>query len=235
MAGFLYFTPSRQLPDELSYAFEGKPIQREVLFGGPNGGAGMLWADRTWDANLHRVGYFAEEQEWAPIAEQIWVGWYRDDRPTEKDLQRKEQLAGHVVKFEDGSEWLMPVARYWHDSMTYQDMLPRLLSMKDGKFVKSDVIPKYRELWKVATEWFDHWNTQTRNGEVTIDEASHWCSPIICANYRATMAELVALGIVSEDTQSEILGAVIDLPGLARKKKQAAQLKNESTARGEPG
>ncbi len=235
MAGFLYFLPGADRApglDELdaaglAYAFDRKPAARQVT-AGPDRLAGWICADEG-SVPIAQTGYYADRQTWRKIpGREAWIGRYQDVPIAPEDLARPEQLGGHLVTLADGREWLVPVARGAADEagqLVWYNPLPHTSKLDDaGRWVRGDVVDRYRPLWELAVEWDNALASalaQTDDDAQDDDRVSliiefenvHPAAVRALAfNYRIGDCEADALGLLTEKLAAEVLGATVDLP-----------------------
>ena len=245
MAGLLYYLPgedaqrphsvTRERVDELGlgHAFDGaKFTPSGVHQKGPDGGSGVIVADGS---RVDKIGYYPERQTWRKVGgSAVYVGHYRDQRPTAADLARAELVDGVPLKLADGDLWLIPLARGWNGSEQntgWYHGLPRRNDVDDaGQWVPGDVLPRYKRLWEVATSWWDAKQAaiaaaalreegSSQRGEETIgaefdfndfgglnDAAAY----VLSVNYRVSKTEIGLLGLFDTETAERILDATCD-------------------------
>jgi hypothetical protein len=224
MPGFLYYLPAKRdiklaelVALGLGYAFEKPSFTRcEIHANGPDKGAGVIVADDTRLVG-HRVGYYADEQEWVKVPKtNAYVGWFKADPPTPTDLERSQTLNGHLVELGDGNEWLVPVARGAAEEGWYT-ALPQRTGLDDnGEWASGKVIARYEALWDAACRFWDAFRSANDvEGEaVQLDFAGQNDAALVAlqANYRVGRAEVVALGLFDGQCVVRILQALIDWP-----------------------
>lgn len=170
MAGLLYFLTGEKRGIKLeqicamglAHAFEeGRCTPAEVTHG-PNGRAGVLLAD-DHRVPSHRIRYQPDAQSWRQIPKtQVWLGYYREDRPRPQELARATQLPGHLVTLADRQRWLVPVARGLSEleddpaMLGWYSALPQSVGLdEDGNWAQDGHLPRYAGLWPVAQAWWD--------------------------------------------------------------------------------
>lgn len=215
MTAFLYYRPgpSKQAPPELAYAFERKPNANEVIRNGPDDGAGVIFFDHTWTEDLHRVGYFRDDQRWVKVkGYDLWVGMYDDDRPQPERLIRPRILNGHVIRLGDGNEWHIPAARRFDSTYGCVNALPTSYTMDDeGNWIRGGVIEQYRPIFDIGMEYVQAIKGSEDDSVTVVDELG-WCATVLQANYRIGPVEVAMLGLLTDQTVADILMALIDLP-----------------------
>lgn len=201
MAGFLYYLPGQSSPVSLQqvqqlglgYAFDGKsPTTRECRSRTPDGGNGVTFADET---RLGReVKMELDAQQWREIPNSpVWLGFYRDARPTPQDLIREELLDGVVLHI-DGHPWQLPIVRTLDpNSGAAISTLPKTLDLdRHGKVVLGDVVPAWQHLW-LATE--PAWQAMIGEHELTEEQIIELVGVLFGANYVVSAVELFTLGM----------------------------------------
>lgn len=235
MSGFLYYLPGPtqgvHLADVrrlgLGYAFDSDSFSAPGVMA--NGldevGQGVVVADPKRTEN---VGLYPDKQTWRSVPGgvqflpgEVWVGCYKDDRPTPADLARKDQINGHYVTLNDGNEWLCPVARgateedgaiYWHHAV------PQVSQLNEaGEFEPGDVVPKYAALWDTACRWFDvrmGAGDESDEGAISFsfDGLHKAAIEALATNYVIGPAECDLLGLLTQEAAIEILDVLIDMP-----------------------
>jgi hypothetical protein len=239
---FYYWLPNQsrviKLPElleaGLGYAVEDKFTARGND-SGPDGNQGVVVCHG--DNRDGRLGYWPDKQVWKQIPGQdIWLGHYLEQRPKPKDLARAEQISGYWVRFDDGHQWLAPMARRWtelDDRLFWDYNLPRRYSLNDNaEWVPGDVKPKYERLWTLAMQYDDQLFDAVASAEEEPDGTLRFDFPEINTlavmalqvNYRVGASELDMLGVYDESSRQLILDALLDNQTWMKwiKKKQAA-------------
>lgn len=211
MAGFLYYLPGeKQQPslEKLSekgigYAFDTPPFHMPLQGNGPGGNrVGVLVGcqDRMGE---HSIRYLPNEQEWIELPAGVWLGWYRNAKPTPADLARDQQLPGYDLTMADGNQWTIPLVRNVDDCGEPVCMLPAVLvrDKHSRSLVPGPPIERYRYLWD-ATEWA--WTAMVSEEDIAEEKAEEAVGMLYGANYYVGVEELLALGLYS--TQLRPLG-----------------------------
>lgn len=255
MSGFLYFVPAGQpglKPSDLPYLRDlledANAARCQVIGQGPDGGQGMVLADgRTVD----RVGYYPAEQTWrtVPGAEPaLWVGIYSASPPRPAELERSRLVAGTWVRLADEQNWLCPIAlkRFEQpDGCPFVNALPTSADLTaDGRWVAGRTLPRYRELFEVAQQFFrailltviGATGDEVEQDQVLLDYPNVMPAAIEClrVNYRVGPAEMALLSALTIQTARDILRVATDLDlfiGWFQKKTTAGE---SSTAAGSP-
>lgn len=225
MPAFLYYFPGRNLVMgeavrslPCAYAFETDCVHATpVTEKGPDGGSGCVIADSNRiDAAKVRVDL--RKQEWVDCSG-YWLGWYRDNPPTEETLRRAERLDGERLILGDEQQWLVPVARRWSANddpagfPQWSSALPSRVTLKQGRFVLGDPLPRYADLWRIAEAVFaarcgiaDEAQQQLLSG----DNRWHLACRVLAANYVVSTAEVVALGLLTTETPERAFDAMLE-------------------------
>lgn len=213
MAGFLYFVPGREIPGRLSYAFDRQPGTREVLAGGVGGLSGCVLFDGSWHEQLHRVGYYPDEQHWVNTGDNVHVGWYPGDPPVPSDLVRAKKLPGVEVSLGDGRDWSIPFCGVLRDGV-FQPELPSTYKREAGKWVPGDVLPQYAPLSAIAKDFADRFlSLGQTTGEFVVDvhdEVSRAVS-VLSFNYRVSHDEVGILNLFNTSNLSDVYLALVGL------------------------
>ena len=207
MAGFLYFRAgdTRSVDHRsaaelgLDYALSDAQLTSREAIAGPAGLRGVVFADERQQAEA--PGYYADRQVWRELPRhegrpRLFVGYYRDAKPTPAELLRERSLPGLIVTMADGLPWQVPevISR---ESGESECRLPCQLDYDlDGRIVPGEPIEAYRVLWElitpIAAALFD--------GEPLDDgQVQRGVVALLQANYRVALPELVQLGVLAND------------------------------------
>ena len=239
MAGLLYFAADLKsigTPDldrwGLLEVFRGATIhQRGVLRAvGPGSSCGVAFRPHTLEPRQPVLGCWPADSErpearqaWEPLlgADGVLVGHYTDQPPTPADLARPEQVAGHYTELEDGSQWLIPVARCFPEG----SMLPQQLRLgSDGQWV-STIVERFAAFSGRVDGFFEE--LSTGNGYAPAAYADLACEAL-SINYRIDRRGASHLGLLSDISVDRILGAVVDGPTVAAVTAELDQKKNQA-------
>lgn len=225
MSGFLYYIPGYERPTisfkeietfGLGYAFPkaGLEVNNPVLRDGPDGGAGMIVADRT-RVHFGRAKMDRSQQEWLRSEYgRFWVGVWSDERPGPEDLLRLNALDGQRIELLDGNEWIAPFARRWSandDSIEWTCVLEKPIK-SNGRL--GDVIPRYASLWSLAELAMRHSEgglSSEENLEFMGAKFVAKAQQCLQANYLLGPTECDLLGILSSKNANAILDALNDV------------------------
>lgn len=159
-----------------------------------------------------KLGFFPEQQTWErvelPDVEPYWIGWFTGDVPEPDGLVRDPIVNGHMVEMGDGKEWLIPIARSFREGVT---CLPENLRMGASGELERHVKASYRALFERASEIAGQAYNQ---GYFEIDEEEGFVLAVdaLAVNYRVSIAEVNALGLMDTQTRHAVLRALIDGP-----------------------
>lgn len=239
MSGFVYYIPQAAPPTPeqiqqlgLGYVFEqAQPVCRGTMRGpGGQGEGQVIGNERSTPINM--IKFAENEQSWRQIhGTDTWVGYYRHRVPTPGTLARADQLNGIHVKLGDNNAWLIPIARGWieeDNEPKYLEMLPSQLQLQDGHWTRGGTKPRYRQLQRIAAEYFDARVDAVPEGdddEITltfdlVDDAATSAVTAIQANYLVGATEVDELGLLDETTVVKVLEALIDIRGLLELQKK---------------
>jgi len=204
-------------------------IGREASRGSSIGPGGRQCTLLCIGPESKEIYYKPGEQKWAKsLNGKFHIGWYIDRPPTTTELQRPEQIAGHIVKI-DGQEWRIPLARIFPEGT----MLPQSLLMgPDGRLIK-EIIPKYAEfsartekLWKYVSYLT---GLSDEAVEITAEELWLTAAEALGLNYYVGADEINALKLLTTANMQKIFEAVVDLPTILKaiEDMTAAQKKTE--------
>jgi len=191
---------------------------------GPDKQAGTLLSPSGIDGHCR---YVPAEQTWVRgPAGKYWIGYWNNHKPTEQWLRRPKLIAGWPVTLLDGDAWTVPVAR----SLVNGATLPqRLMLGEDGETWLLKDLPQYFSLCKDADFVFDLLVTRAQAGEkvsIAYADGMRIAVGALAVNYRISAFEASAIELFTGDAMSEVLSALIDMPGLH--KMLDAQAKKES-------
>ena len=241
MAGFLYFLPGLHGATQADLARVGLAgvfaADAPAVRGcdrGPDGLQGVVVAVPGIEqlaGTPARHGYFPDEQTWRNLGE-YWLGWETAAPPRPADLRRPEMLAGYLIKLDDGSHWLCPVAR----SMPRGSILPRRMSLGPNGEIVWQALPRYAAFCAMAERaWLDY---RRANGwldpndqivTLTSDDARDIAVACLAMNYRVGAAEVAALEILTEQNMLAVLDAMIDVPALREVALRAAEQQKKNS------
>lgn len=226
MAGFLYYKSTSAQPvsmtevrsSGLAYAFDDTPVSRAVTCDGPGGGRGLVFVRKDFPTAKH--GYFPAHQQWMQmdLNRDVWVGWFKEDRPSPSDLLRADALTGRDVTLGDGNSWLAPVARSIVDDGGDPCVtvgLPQSLRREDGNWVAGSVVSKYADLWGIAQEVWDAFHFAFHSGTTTSFEIpdADYATACLQANYYLGVDEVSALELFRTNSMDlwQVLRVLIDV------------------------
>ena len=239
MAGLLYFAADLKsigTPDldrwGLLEVFRGATIhQRGVLRAvGPGSSCGVAFRPHTLEPRQPVLGCWPADSErpearqaWEPLlgADGVWIGHYTDQPPTPADLARPEQVAGHYTELEDGSQWLIPVARAFPCGTSLPE---RLLIGEDNTWVR-EVVPRYAQLSRRAGEFFAGCEEQQ---QFIVEDWADLACEAIAVNYRIDRRGASHLKLLTTTSLHRVLTALVDGPTIEAvlAEQQANQKKN---------
>lgn len=220
MAGFLYYIPGGQTAAKATLekagiwnTIGGCALACRQVFGGPNGGSGIIVS--ASEASM--CTYQKDGQTWEQSAGEggAWIGYWNDSPPKEADLRRKQQLAGHPVELREGEMWCIPVARM----ITGGSALPQSFVLgRNFEIVDAKILPRYAAMWARTQQV---WEMMSRQTDIDVTPCLELAIEAIGLNYHVGVAEVNLLGLVtSANFFNGICGAVLDLPGLEAIKKK---------------
>ena len=157
------------------------------------------------------------------VATRFWVGYFREQRPTQQSLARKSGVPGKPVKLLDGDSWMIPVLREWRltddeSQIVAGTPLPRMIGCDEyGNVCKGDVRPEYRGIWQRSWDFhvgvFSQLSAEGSVVEVPLVDMYELAVDILNLNYRVLGPELRALEIVSTEEAQEIIRVALDWQG----------------------
>lgn len=179
-----------------------------------------------------QLGYFPDRQEVCEF-DRFTIAKIKDESSPAL-LERKETIESHSWTDWRGQSWKIPIAKRWKEEdglPRYRCALDRSLKVdRSGEWVLGDVLPKYKALWELATDFFDRLlnvqkvaeTEQSSSYMVPSVELDDLCSIVFGANYRVSKYEIGMLEILRQRDQFDIMNLVIDLPGLTQLQKKTA-------------
>jgi len=248
---FLYFIPGKVKTMSLSradvndaglgYAFESSPVCCGTK-AGPNEEAGTVIASVASIAG-RRIGYYPKQQTWMEIPRSpCWIGWFNDAIPQPQNLRREDMLPGPSVRLSDGNWWQIPLARaVSSDEEDYevQSAIPaaRVLD-ESGQWVRGAPEARYAKLWDVANEVWDSVLEATESisdDKMELSFETDACVLALQANYRVASIEISVLGLLTDQTVSKIIKAMIGIDRLLERLKKKKDLSGDDTSDGDLG
>ena len=210
LAGFLYYFPGhnteikpediaadeylrRSLDDVLMKWQPGHTLAVVSAPNGPDNTSGVFVYPYVAGVDVrrqHGVSYNAGRQEWSKGGD-WWLGYWKDDPPTESDLARPNKLPALPVELSDGTDWSAPVVRR---APGYSG-LPSTYDFVDGEFVEKPV-DRYQWAWELSGVAWDITNSDEPNPKVEIFKLA---ASFPSLNYRVSIHELGALGLLGAE------------------------------------
>jgi len=227
---FCYFLPNIKRVERAELAefglldrLDANCHQRQAATG-PTGSAGLVVSMSS------ALGYYRDRQKWVPSqCGKYWIGY---EQPlTASDLARVEQLDGHSVRLEDGSDWLIPVAR----SFVNGCVLPQSLALGPDGSVVTEVLPRYVAFSKRAESIWENFiaDCKTQSGEpvetvepsesFTVADYFNIAVEALALNYRVGPQEVSLLRLLTTANVLRIAQAIIDVPTLLELSKKKGQ------------
>ena len=197
---------------------------------GPGGKACTLWQYRSASK---RLLYKPEQQTWSEsLTGGYWTGFYNDEKPTEQELRRDVQLAGHLIELGNGEKWLIPVARF----ISGGSRLPQSLILGSNGELVTETLPEFAAFGcKVEKLWQDFENEMNQvEAEPLVDAKQRWQLAVeaLRLNYFVGADEVNALRLLTTKNLNEIMAAILAVPSWvkmandnqdAKKKEQLAE------------
>lgn len=208
MSTFLYFaggfinpiTPAVIDRFGLRYAFDNRDASAaHGTLGGrtPSAGPGTIFADSERLGSLD-LAYRPEEQVWRPLpsrtdAPPLFVGYWKEHKPTAAHLLRAKFVDGEFVRLADGQEWLVPRLRMFAGKNGFLSALPAYIDVgDDGELQFSGVSDEHAELEALGERLIEalfkaELGTAPR---MTIKEAVETAAKLLAVNYVVSAVEL---------------------------------------------
>ncbi len=140
-----------------------------------------------------------------------WIGWDKDNPPTEAELKRKRQAGGYRLEMEDGTSWLVPIIRRPDDTTE----LPCDMYYDAAGVLKEPVKEAYREYWDVTAEvvsWFFNDSGILGGDGFSKQKGFDLAVKALGINYRFGHAEQRVTKVVNSENWLTILGFTLDYP-----------------------
>ena len=251
MAGFLYFISGGHAVNAellarvgLAEVFSGESPAFRGCSNGPAGLGGVICAAPESalapGGKLPAIGFFPERQSWRPApGEKFWLGAEAANPPTPADLARPQQIGGYRLTLEDGTSWLVPIAR----SFPRGTILPKRMILGEHGELVWEPLPRFAAFCADAERIWDDFRRAfglLAEGEqvepLSVDDARDLAVRALAVNYRVGLAELAWLGCLTTLNQVKILDAVIDLPAIIEADAAFAEAikKNAAAAAAQP-
>jgi len=167
------------------------------------------------------LGFFGDQQEWHDFGERngrhIWCGWFKEAKPGPADLGTEHALAGHAVTLFDDRLWIVPTALQFDDGQFLRNLPAAVKMTGAGELVTGPIKPLYARLWQVASEFWERFRGASVDDDravLTLAEVNQQAVDVLAVNYRLSIREGYALGLLDDQQRSaiEILKAAIDWP-----------------------
>lgn len=222
MGNFLYFIPgvgsesdyrAKAAEFGIDYIYPaGRPPVR--IQKGPQGSGGLT----ANPATTKHIGYYPDEQDWHSIlGGKLWIATQKTGLPGPQDLERPNLIDGHSVMLEDGSQWLIPVARWIRGQGEVEYGLPQIVSrnLETGDWetrIKSeynDFFNRAIQVWEMFTEDDSHDDWAPEDDLKLVEDA-------LSLNYFIGSWEITILELFGNQSVGEMLRSIIDFPGLKK-------------------
>jgi len=233
MAGLLYYLPAtmKQSPESFlqeRLGFTGAIKHRGVAGKGPDSGAGVIFAiDATAPKPL---GYFSDRQTWEKAPAQDWyIGRMNDEPPTPAELARTEFHPGHIVRLNDGNDWIAPVVRLASGDIN----LPSALKLNDEGALTPKPLARYEAIIAVASEvWKDMERLAQGEDTSSIETDFDYGIQALALNYHLAAEEVSFLELLTNTLVGQIVLALIDWPTVIMLTKELDEKKVDAGASG---
>jgi hypothetical protein len=185
----------------------------EVCGKGPSGDPGLIVGALPIAGREppRRLGYFADEQIWTKIDENLWIGVDRAFPPLPAELARKDFFRGYKIKLGDGNEWEIPVIR---DFGTHAPRLPRDMFYDEHGIFTTRLREEYAAIWekteRAARLFYDAKSVEF--GAIGLESALDIGLTALALNYRVGKPEQRILRLLTTTNWEEALGAMVDWP-----------------------
>ncbi len=223
MSRFLYFIPKVKLqPTPLELEGVGlehliNKWQDYVGSTGPTGEGGAIVGGYYKTKNGVQIGYYPKKQTWTECNNgKFWIGYQTEFKPTAKDLQKDDQLEGHLVVMADKNEWLVPVARRFDSG----DVLPQSLYLDGGGNLKGEILQEFIHFSKSAEDVFNDLCVGLEGGPdedyrvSTYPKMFEIASEALSINYHISKWEVSLLRLLTTENATKINLAIIDFTSM---------------------
>ena len=220
MSGLLYYIKGaivKPKDEELKACGLGGQVvagfcQTEIFLDGSKGVIFTLKGKFEGDV---RIGFYNEEQHWVEIpGSNLYIGFDLKNKPKPKDFLKKDFISGHNVMLGDDQEWVIPLARKFHEGC----VLPKtMLQLREEDEPTAVVVSKFLSLQVIANKLATYLGL---DDEKEIDQdlfASdkkffNLCVKILNYNYNLDFREVSVLTLFNTDNTIRIIEAVVDVP-----------------------
>lgn len=149
------------------------------------------------------LAYNKDAQEWWKINDHYWLGWYKDARPTPKELIRPKTVAGELIQLME-HEWLIPVC-----GPNLSKLPNAYMKAVDGKW-HSEVRREFLYLQEDCLQAIaDMKNADVNNYEEVFNRHMEFCTRMLSVNYHVGGFEVTALQILGSETYAHVIMAAI--------------------------
>jgi len=140
-------------------------------------------------------------------APRYWVGWRPEEPPGPAELARAISLRGAFVRLGDGRQWLIPLVA-GHEGRPDAERcgLPRRPTWEGGGLawrVRSELAPLVEQAADVL-ERLTNWPARAA-------ECWDYGAALLAAGYRLGATEVLALGLLDEDSLAAVLAVALDM------------------------
>lgn len=241
MAGFIYY-----LPHSLDLKPEAWQERRRAVIGGlpcarrgcsgPDDATGLLLVPQV--AAPPRCRYDPPSQTWRKAPGGWWLGWQTDTPPGPDDVIRADAVRiNHPVELADGNEWLVPVARL----VSGDTGLPQVLDLTEDGTLQPIPDERYRPILDAAEQLWsrimdalgqvsDEDADEDGGIEIDVQADRRLAVDALTINYHLGVEEIGLLRLLGTESANEVIGALVDAPGMRRCLHAMAQKKSETDA-----
>lgn len=189
---------------------------RHTFNGPPGGAAGMIITTTAMDAD--RITFAADKQTWSKrFGKTSLVGTWNDSPVTPEDLARPARLDGADVKLVDGHHWHVPVLRKWNPAtiFPFRCQLPQIMQQctETGRWLLTDVVPQYAELWQDSLKIGEALFEQLRgsdSAELEVADVFGFAAQLLAVNYHVDASVLSHLKNLQPELAGEIVRIALD-------------------------
>jgi len=215
--GLIYFIPEVQgqqpfhaRAKEIGLCIDPSAGVANVSAESPSGEPGCV----AGSPGTKHIGYHPEEQIWQKVAKgAAWIGLQKGIPIMPDTLERPEAINGHLVKLEDGNEWMIPVAR-WYSADGVRPGLPQVIALDENGEITSSVSARYEDFWERSIQIRDAYLSVEEGDTLTVVQGFEFSCEAICLNYYIGSLEISVMKLLTDSVIFQIIQAVMDQPGL---------------------
>ena len=231
---FLYFVEtekkvsSLKIVSGLPYLVSGVSSARAISCG-PSGSSGIVFVPNEFSFPSGYLVFEKSGQQWslmerlvtfAGLGEcRVWVGVWKDRKPTPDDLKFCYDYDCHFATLSDGADWHVPILQHYNKKLGVEVVYKK---GPDGVLVARPR-DKYADLCDVCSRLFDRiYGQLARIDEellpepLEVQEMLSFACSCLSLVYRMGDDEIYLLELLTNHTLFKVLSCAIDLPSIIR-------------------